>query len=279
MKLPLLSKLCLCAALTVFLASAGCGASRPAPAEASAEVPSQESYNAEPSPAAGPSSASSGVPSLDDDDEYLDSTGFDQVIADPLEPWNRFWFGFNDVVIEYVGRPVYKGYAFVTPSFMRQGVSNFFNNLAFPVRFVNCLLQGKGTEAGVEFSSFIMNTMAGVGFFDVASHYEKAAYPDDEDSGQTLGVWGMGEGVYLVWPLLGPSNVRDTLGMGMDYFMRPGTYLIDDFWVGAGVTAFSVINDFDKTLDAYDTMKGMAVEPYTAIRDGWTQFRRAKIAK
>ncbi|MDL2313465.1 VacJ family lipoprotein [Desulfovibrio sp. OttesenSCG-928-C14] len=218
--------------------------------------------------------------SLDDDDYYLDATEAIQVISDPLEPWNRVWYHFNDVTIEYLIRPLYTGYTYVTPDIMRQGISNFFRNLGAPVRIVNNLLQGKGMEAGVEFSSFIMNTGFGLGgLIDLASGQKKVVEPTPEDGGQTLGVWGLGEGIYLVWPLLGPSNVRDTLGMGIDYAANPLTYLIDDWEVSLGIKAFEAFNDMDKTLDAYDTMKGMAVEPYTALRDGYTQFRRAQIEK
>lgn len=228
----------------------------------------------------GSSYSSSTVPSLDDDDEYLDATGAHQIIADPIEPWNRFWFKFNDVTYENVLSPLHKGYSFITPKPVRTGISNFFHNLKAPIRIVNCLFQGKGMEAGVEFSSFVLNSTAGIGgLFDVAKSHKKVVEPTGEDGGQTLGVWGMGEGLYIVWPLLGPSNARDTLGMGMDYFMDPLTYAIDDWEIGLGVSAFRTFNDFDQLLDTYDTMKGMSVEPYTSVRDAYTQYRRAQIAK
>ena len=220
------------------------------------------------------------IPSLDDDDEYLEAIGSHQVIADPIEPWNRFWFKFNDVTYDYVLRPLHKGYAFITPQPVRTGIGNFFTNLGGPVRMINCLLQGKGNEAGVEFSSFVLNSTLGLGgLVDLASRSKPVVEPTGEDGGQTLGVWGLGEGMYIVWPLLGPSNVRDSLGMGMDYFMSPTTYLVDDWRLSVGMGTLKVFNSFDEVLDTYDTMKGMSVEPYTSLRDAFTQYRRSQIAK
>lgn len=220
------------------------------------------------------------LPSLDDDDDFLDSIDTGSIIADPIEPWNRFWFGFNDILIENVVSPVHKGYRYITPEGMRTGVSNAYRNIKFPIRFVNCLLQGKGREAGVEFSSFMLNTTAGLGgIFDVASSHKKIVEPQNEDGGQTLGVWGVGEGFYIVWPLLGPSNLRDTFGLGIDYFANPLNYMFDSWEVDLAVSGYLIFNGLDETINAYETMKGIAVEPYTAIRDGYTQLRRAEIAR
>lgn len=221
-----------------------------------------------------------------DDDDYLNDYSAIKIIPDPLEPWNRFWFGFNDVFIEYAARPLNKGYTFVVPSPARKGIKNFFHNLSTPVRFVNCLLQGKGQEAGVEFSSFFLNTLAGFGgFLDIASHYKPVVPATGEDLGQTLGAWGIGEGVYLVWPFLGPSNVRDTFGMAGDYvigyYSNPLKYMDDGFdWTTTlALGALNVVNSLDDILKAYDTFKGIAIDPYTSMRDGFTQFRRGAVAK
>jgi len=213
----------------------------------------------------------------DDDEDYLDSVS--QVIPDPIEGWNRAMFGFNDAVIEYVARPAYKGYEYVTPSFMRTGIKNFFHNLAFPVRFVNNILQGRGRAAGVEMSRFILNTTAGLGgLFDVAKHHKPVVRVEDEDFGQTLGVWGFGEGFYIVWPLVGPSTVRDTVGMGGDYFLSPLTY-VQPWELSLGARAVNVFNDLDDVLDLYDDLKRAAIEPYSSVRDAYVQYRRAKVAK
>jgi phospholipid-binding lipoprotein MlaA len=220
------------------------------------------------------------VPSLDDDDAYLEATETQQIIADPLEPWNRFWFKFNDISYNYVLRPLNQGYTTIVRKPVRTGIKNFFHNLGAPLRMAHNLLQGKGMAAGVELSSFVLNSTAGLGgIFDVAASHKKVVEVHNEDAGQTLGVWGMGEGFYLVWPLLGPSNARDSLGMGIDYFANPQRYIIDDWEIEIGLAAINAFNSFDEMLDTYDKMKGMSVEPYSSLRDAFTQYRRAQIAK
>ena len=226
-------------------------------------------------PMADPSFAA--VKSLDEDDDYLESHG--HVVADPLEPWNRAVFKFNDAVLDYVARPAYKGYAYVTPKFMRTGIKNFFHNLSFPVRFVNNLLQGKGKAAGVEMSRFVLNTTGGLGgFFDVAKGKETIVPVEDEDMGQTFGVWGVGEGFYIVWPLLGPSSARDSVGRVGDYFLEPLNY-VQPSELSLGLSAAKTFNELDDVLDLYDDLKRAAIEPYSSVRDAYVQYRRAKIAK
>ena len=218
------------------------------------------------------------VPSLDEDDNYLDAAG-KVVVADPLEPWNRAMFTFNDAVLDYVARSVYKGYSYVVPKFMRTGIKNFFHNLSFPVRFANNLLQGRGKAAGVEMSRFVLNTTAGLGgFFDVAKGKTPIVPVEDEDMGQTFGVWGVGEGFYIVWPFFGPSSARDSVGQVGDYFLEPLNY-VQPMELSIGLTATKTFNDLDQVLDLYDDLKRTAVEPYSAVRDAYVQYRRAKIAK
>ena len=218
------------------------------------------------------------VRSLDDDDEaYLDAPG--HVVADPFEPWNRAVYYFNDAMLDYVARPAYKGYTYITPSFVRTGVKNAFHNLMFPVRFTNNLLQGKGMAAGVEMSRFVLNTTAGVGgLFDVAKHHKPIVPVDEEDMGQTFGVWGIGEGFYIVWPVFGPSTARDSVGMVGDHFLDPITY-VQPWELSFGLTAGRTFNDLDEVLDLYDDLKRSAIEPYSSVRDAYVQYRRAKVAK
>lgn len=225
---------------------------------------------------AGPASAA--PPSLDEDDDYLDSVG--QVVADPLEPWNRAMFTFNDFLLDRVGRPISRGYVKVTPKFFRTGVKNFFHNLAFPVRFVNNLMQGRGKAAGVEMSRFVLNTTAGLGgLFDVAAHHKPIVPVEDaEDFGQTLGVWGIGEGFYIVWPVLGSSTVRDTVGIAGDYFLTPTSY-VSPWELSLGIKALKTVNELDDVLDLYDSLKRSSVEPYSSVRDAYVQHRRARIEK
>jgi phospholipid-binding lipoprotein MlaA len=219
------------------------------------------------------------VLSLDDDDRYLDEAFQTQVIPDPLEPWNRAVFTFNDVLLVYVAHPISDAYTFVMPEPFRNGIGNFFRNLLFPVRFLNNVFQGNGEMAYKEFARFVINTGAGLGgFWDVASTEPALQNMVAADFGQTLGKWGFGEGVYLYWPLLGPSNVRDTVGTVGDLFMDPLTY-VRPWRVSLPLKALRTVNELDGILDLYDDLTRSAIEPYTAVRDGYTQYRRAKIEK
>lgn len=135
---------------------------------------------------------------------------------DPLEGINRAVYGFNENVDKAVVKPLATVYHDAIPEFIRTGVANFFGNLAYPIVIVNDVLQGKGTQGLDDTSRFITNSTFGLlGFLDVATPAGMPAH--NEDFGQTLGVWGFGEGVYIVLPLLGPSNVRDAVGLAADY--------------------------------------------------------------
>jgi len=163
------------------------------------------------------------------------------IIPDPFEPLNRAFFEFNDKLYFYALKPIATGYKAVVPEPARVGVSDFFNNLSFPVRFANCLLQGKGEGAAMEFARFIINTFMGIGgFVDVASQEGFKKY--DEDLGQTFGAWGAGPGFYICWPFLGPSSARDTIGSVGDGFLDPVNYAFDEAIVTMSVRAYYVIN-------------------------------------
>ncbi|MDR2161271.1 MAG: VacJ family lipoprotein [Desulfovibrio sp.] len=226
-------------------------------------------------PGAGPAAAGP-HPSLEEDDPFAEYE--DNRVPDPLEGWNRAVQSFNDVAIDYVLRPLHRGYVAITPDPVRTGLHNVFYNLLFPVRFVNNLLQGKGLAAGAEFSWFILNSTAGLGgIFDLAPSHPAIVPVEEEDLGQTLAVWGMKETLYIVWPFLGPSTLKDSLGMVGDTFLDPLAYM--DPWIGFGLTAVKTFNDLDKILDIYDDMRGTAVEPYSAVRNGYIQYRRGKAAR
>lgn len=218
--------------------------------------------------------------SLDNDDDFLDEAYATQLVPDPLEGWNRGMFAFNDGIITYAARPLNTAYTTVTPRFVREGLGNFFTNLMFPVRFINNLLQGKGHAAGQEFGKFIINTTVGLGGFInyTGLNHPELASLDSEDFGQTLGVWGLGEGMYLYWPLLGPSSARDTLGKAGDWVTDPLTW-VEPWWTPWVIKGVRSINELEEILDVYDDVTKSAIEPYTAVRDAYTQYRRAKIAK
>ncbi len=199
-------------------------------------------------------------------------------IADPIEPWNRAMFQFNDKLYFWALKPAARGYNAVVPEPARISVRSFFRNVAMPVRFVNSLFQGKFKAAGTELARFGINTTIGlVGFFDVAkSRFDLEAH--NEDLGQTLGYYGMGGLMYIVWPFIGPSNVRDTIGYAGDSFLDPVSY-IDPFEAALGVNAYGQINKTSLELGTYEDMVESALEPYIAVRDAYIQYRNGLIKK
>ncbi|NCB23678.1 MAG: VacJ family lipoprotein [Deltaproteobacteria bacterium] len=215
-------------------------------------------------------------------DNMLDDYDSDpiQSISDPIEPWNRFWFHFNDIFFLYVARPAYNAWEVVTPHQLRSGLKNFFSNLLFPVRFVNNILQFRFFEAGVEFGRFVINTTSSIGFADVAKGHKTIVPidPTGEDFGQTLGRWGLGHGFYIVWPIIGPSSARDTVGRAGDFFADPMFYLQPtELALGIGGTLrFNALGD---VLPLYEDLNTVAVDPYIAMREAYVNFRKAQVLR
>jgi len=192
---------------------------------------------------------------------------------DPWEGFNRKVFAFNEVIDRYALKPAARGYRFITPDPVQTSVGNFFYNLGEPRTVLNSLLQGKGTNASVATGRFLINTTVGIGgLFDVASRMEITGR--EEDFGQTLAVWGAGEGAYLVLPLLGPSTVRDTAGLPADMYSYPTTYVEDDE-VRLSLTALRVIDTRAGLLDQEELIRG---DRYSFIRDTWLQQRRFEVS-
>ena len=172
-------------------------------------------------------------------------------IADPWEPFNRAMFTFNDRLYFWVLKPVAEGYSAVLPEPARVSVGNFFSNLRSPIRLVNCLLQANFIGAATELFRFMLNSTIGLaGLFDPAGGEEIGLVRQDEDFGQTLGSYGVGQGFYIVWPFLGPSSPRDTVGMIGDYFSYPISYLDPWYvWIGRpGVPGDQRHLSFDRRL-------------------------------
>jgi phospholipid-binding lipoprotein MlaA len=225
--------------------------------------------------------------SLDDwDDESLDDFDFmdeedEQPIArvaDPLRGWNEAMFVFNDKAYFWVLKPVAQGYSKVMPKPARTGINNFFHNILMPVRFVNCILQGKGKAATGEFGRFMLNSTVGVlGFGDPAAKYPDLN-PDSEDLGQTFGRYGIGNGFYIVWPVLGPSTLRDSIGTVGDWYLDPITYL-DETLVRYSLRAGKQINATSLRIGEYEALREAAIDPYTAFRDFYIQYRQEKVVK
>ncbi|MDI6726635.1 MAG: VacJ family lipoprotein [Smithellaceae bacterium] len=200
-------------------------------------------------------------------------------IADPLEPFNRAMFHFNDNLYFWFLKPVAQGYGKVVPEVARVSVGNFFSNLTFPIRFVNSLLQGNFKGAASELGRFTVNTLWGVGgLLDPASSKNINLAKYDEDFGQTLGVYGLGHGFFINWPIFGPSSPRDTLGMVGDAFLHPLSYLTPAS-AGTGVKAYDKVNDTSLRIGDYESLKQAAIDPYLAVRDAYVQYRLKKVKK
>ncbi len=199
-------------------------------------------------------------------------------VADPIEPFNRVMFQFNDTMYEWLLRPLSLGYRKVTPRQVRTGIQNFFINLEAPVRTVGCLLQGKGQAATTEVAKFIFNSTFGIlGFFDLFKDYPEMN-PDPEDLGQSLAVYGIGDGFYIVWPILGASTLRDTVGNVGDAFLDPINY-IDPTEAALGVKGFKTVNRLTFRIEDIDAAKKAAIDPYEAARNFYVQSRQNHIAK
>ncbi len=191
---------------------------------------------------------------------------------DPFEKVNRAVFGFNEVLDSAVLTPVAKGYQAVVPELMRTGVANFFGNFGDGWSAINNLLQGKGEAAATMTMRVAANTLFGVGgLFDVAS--DLGMERQSEDFGQTLGRWGMPAGPYLVWPLLGPSTARDTLGRPLDLAWSP-SLAINDSGVNLALSALNLVDTRASLLSASRVIDGIALDKYTFIRDAYIARRR-----
>jgi phospholipid-binding lipoprotein MlaA len=197
-------------------------------------------------------------------------------VSDPLEPVNRGIFWFNDKLYFYLLKPVARGYRWAVPEPWRVAVQNVFSNLASPVRMINAGLQGKFSDAGNELTRFFVNTTIGIGgLFDTAKdHFDIRKH--DEDTGQTLGHYGIGPGFYLVLPLLGPSDLRDAVGTFADSRMNLVYYLFDG-WTYYGVRGYDKINDLSLDKDTYESIKKEALDPYLFVRDAYLQYRANKV--
>ena len=194
---------------------------------------------------------------------------------DPLEPLNRGIYQFNDAVDKALIKPVAQGYKEVLPQPVRTGVGNFFSNIDDALVVFNDLLQFKLTQAVGDFHRVLWNSTLGIaGLFDVSSAigFEK----HNEDFGQTLGYWGIGNGPYLMLPILGPSSLRDTLGRFADWQIDPLTNYYD---VPVRNTA-SVVKLEDvraRLLETDKVLDEAALDPYVFVRDAYLQRRRALV--
>ena len=195
---------------------------------------------------------------------------------DPLEDFNRAVFEVNRTLDETLMKPIAIIYRGVVPQFGRERIANALGNLGEPVNFANDLLQGDLDHAGVTLARFVLNSTLGFfGAFDVAAE-GVGLQKRDEDFGQTLGVWGLGEGPYLMLPLFGPSNPRDVVGLVTDIFMDPFIYIFDTGERNARFFA-SGVNKRSQYIEELDSVEKTSVDFYAAMRDLYRQKRDADI--
>jgi phospholipid-binding lipoprotein MlaA len=198
-----------------------------------------------------------------------------RIAADPWEGFNRQVYAFNDTVDRWTLKPVAKAYDTVTPKFLRSGIGNFFDNLTYPATIVNQLLQGKAGLAARDAGRFMMNTLFGAaGFFDVATRAGLEEH--DEDFGQTLAVWGVPSGPFVVLPFLGPSSVRDTPSTFAEYFVDPLTYADLHWQEQWALRGLEVIDARADLLPLEPTLE-RAFDPYAFVRAAWLQRRTYQI--
>ena len=200
-------------------------------------------------------------------------------VCDPYERFNRKVFKFNDVVYLRVLKPVSKAYSTVVPRRVRESIDKGFHNLAFPSRFVNSALQGKLGQAGTEMVRFSVNSSIGIGgLFDVAqTKFDLRGHA--ADFGQTLGVWGVGPGPFLMIPILGASDVRDLVGVGFDKAMDPLIWIPADQLVLSAVSTVRGLNGSPSGLAHYEKLKADSLDPYVAMRDDYMRRRAHLIEK
>ena len=208
----------------------------------------------------------------------FETTAYEDEIYDPLEGINRAIFGFNNVADRVILEPVAKGYEKL-PSPIQSGIGNFLNNLKLPLAAVNQLLQGQGKNAAESSGRFLVNSTIGIfGFVDVADNI--GLEQKEEDFGQTLSTWGIGDGFYIVLPLFGPSNLRDTTGMVMTMMTDPiNAYAANqgEAWAIPTRTAVNAIDQRSQIIDEVNALRDNSVDYYAAVRSSYYQNRKAAI--
>ncbi len=208
-------------------------------------------------------------------------TSEDEPVVEEYDPWmpfNEGTFAFNRQFDRFALKPVATVWDKVVPEEVQRSLKNAFENLGMPRRLVNNLLQGKGGGAAREVGRFLINSTLGVaGLFDVA----KAAFDlqaSDADTGQTLGVWGVGPGPYLVLPILPPLTVRDGIGAVVDLALDPLNYFLPFAAIG-GMTGGKTVNERSQNIELYQNVEEGVVDLYSAVRNAYLQRRQKQIGE
>jgi phospholipid-binding lipoprotein MlaA len=226
------------------------------------------------------------APAEDEFDEYAPVH-----VVDPLEGWNRRVFAFNDWTYTRVFTPATKAYETVVRPPVNRAIGNFYDNVRYPVRLVNALLQGKFSRADLETRKFVVNTLGGLGgFIRQSDNVPALASVPREDFGQTLGVWGVPHGPYVVVPVFGGYSLRDLGGRVADTVTAPTGWehidLANREWVGelswewqTAISVTDTMNTLPGVLEIYGQMKQAAVDPYLSVRDATRRYRDAETAR
>lgn len=205
--------------------------------------------------------------------------GYKAGIHDPLEPINRGVFAFNNALDTVIINPICRLYNALLPDFFRDGVRNFMRNLSSPILVGNELLQGDIKDAGVSTARFIINTTAGIGgLVDVASGQGLSYH--EADFGQTLGVWGLGDGFYIVLPVIGPSSLRDTVGMTVDSYADPvriWSFNTHREWIYYTRIGVDGLDQRARIMKAMEDLRRNSLDYYAAVRSAYVQKRAALI--
>jgi phospholipid-binding lipoprotein MlaA len=205
-------------------------------------------------------------------------------INDPLEPFNRGMYGVNSVIDGLVMKPLAIAWRLVLPQPVREGAGHVLTNLKSPITATNHLLQGEPKQAATAVARFFINTTVGIlGMFDAAADL---GLPGEETNfNETLGVWGVNTGPYLIVPILGPSSVRHVVGIGGDYFMQPYNYYFNgdshhgDSWVPTAITGVDAIHQRNLVLESVDDVVDNAADPYATFRSAYFQYQSHRLKK
>ncbi len=220
------------------------------------------------------------------DSEFAISDKNNKEEIDPLSGYNRAMTNFNDCFYLNILEPTAKVYRHIAPKPLRTGIANVFDNLMYPLRLINNLLQFKLKNSFLETQRFLLNSTIGLaGLIDVANdnfHIKQ----HKEDFGQTLGFYGVGSGFHIVWPFLGPSNIRDTLGMVADGIMSPMTYIenrgynyFDNDTESFGAKIGETINYSSLHVGEYEELKKDAIDLYPFLKNIYEQRRKKEISE
>jgi len=260
------------------------GSSNETVEESSSKTPSGEEPSAQTTTSEKPYVGDEGIPVMAEtvvEGSSIDSfrDPFDEgpqvVVNDPWESFNAPVFQFNYDVDRYLLKPVARGYNKVVPPDVQGSLANAFNNMGFMSRLLNSVFQGKYGRAGIETKRFLINTTIGVaGLFDVAKYVFETEAPPSEDTGQTLAIYGMESGPFLILPFLPPLTVRDAVGYAGDIAMNPFNYFIP-FFPNFGTNVEKTVNDRSINLETFDGVEESTVDLYGAVRSGYFD-RRAK---